>query len=90
MDLVVKDISLFQDVADRAGVPLEINPLMIKIFKEGMERYGPREWSPSIIKRLEETCDTSILAPGFPAEIEEEEETPGMEFFASRSENGVT
>ena len=91
MDLVVKDISLFQGVADRAGVPLDINPLMIKIFKEGMERYGPREWSPNIIKRLEETCDTSILAPGFPAEIEdEEEETPGMEVVASRGENGVT
>ncbi|MCC2112353.1 MAG: NAD(P)-dependent oxidoreductase, partial [Hyphomicrobiales bacterium] len=33
MDLVLKDIGLFQAVADRAGVPLEINPLMIDIFK---------------------------------------------------------
>ena len=64
---------------------------MIRIFKQGMERYGSREWSPNIIKRLEETCDTSILAPGFPAEIEvEEEETPGMEVVVSRGENGVT
>ena len=69
---------------------MEINPLMIKIFKEGMDRYGPREWSPNIIKRLEETCDTSILAPGFPAEIEDnEEEASGMEVVASRGENGV-
>ena len=91
MDLVVKDISLFQGVADRAGVHLEINPLMIKIFKEGMERHGPREWSPNIIKRLEETCDTSVLASGFPAQIEDdEEETLGMEVVVSRVENAVT
>ena len=91
MDLVVKDISLFQGVADRAGVPLEINPLMINIFKQGMERYEPREWSPNLIKRLEEICDTSVLALGFPAKIEDsEEEAPGMEVVASRGEHGVT
>ncbi|MEL7012651.1 MAG: NAD(P)-dependent oxidoreductase, partial [Pseudomonadota bacterium] len=28
MDLVAKDIGLFQQVADRAGVPLDINPMM--------------------------------------------------------------
>ena len=31
MDLVLKDIGLFQEVADRANVPLEMNPLMIRI-----------------------------------------------------------
>ena len=39
MDLVSKDIGLFQAVADRAGVPLEISPLLIKIFKDGEARY---------------------------------------------------
>ena len=73
MELVVKDISLFQDVADRAGVELEINPILIDIFKDGMQKYGAREWSPNIIKRLEAQCNTSILAPGFPAEIEDDE-----------------
>ena len=73
MDLVIKDIGLFQQVADRAGVPLEINPTMIEIFKDGRQRYGAREWSPNIIRRLEEACDVSILAPGFPAEILDDE-----------------
>ena len=73
MDLVIKDISLFQDIADRAGVPLEISPKLIEIFKDGQERYGPREWSPNIIKRLEEAVGVDILAPGFPAEMTDDE-----------------
>ena len=69
MDLVIKDISLFQSIADRAGVPLEISPKLIEVFKDGQDRFGPREWSPNIIKRLEEVVGVDILAPGFPAEI---------------------
>ena len=73
MDLVAKDIGLFQDVADRAGVPLEMNPLMIKIFQDGIDRYGPRELSPNIIRRLEDATGLSITAPGFPAEMTDDE-----------------
>lgn len=80
MDLVLKDISLFQDVADRAGIKLEISPVMIDIFKDGIDRFGPREWSPNIIRRLEEATGLSILAPGFPAEmVDTEPEETGYE-----------
>ena len=80
MDLVKKDIGLFQQVADRAGVPLEISPLMVSIFNDGIERFGERELSPNIIKRLEEATGLDILAPGFPAELTDEEpEEPGYE-----------
>lgn len=80
LDLVLKDIGLFQAVADRAGVPLEINPLMINIIKDGAERYGMREWSPNIIKRLEEAVGLEVLADGFPAEMTDDEpEEPGYE-----------
>ena len=80
MDLVSKDIGLFQAVADRAGVPLEINPVMIDIFKDGERRYGPREYSPNIIRRLEEACGADIRAPGFPPEmLDDEPEEPGYE-----------
>ncbi len=86
MDLVVKDVSLFQAVADRAGVALELSPLLIEIFKDGARRYGPREWSPNIIKRLEEACGVEILAPGFPAEmVDDEPEAPGYEVTAERA-----
>ena len=80
MDLVLKDIGLFQAVADRAGVPLEMNPLMIDIFRDGISRYGARELSPNIIKRLEEATGLDIRAPGFPAEmVDDEPEEPGYE-----------
>lgn len=80
MDLVSKDIGLFQAVADRANVPLEISPMLIKIFKDGEARYGSREWSPNIIRRLEDATGLSILAPGFPAEMTDDEpEEPGYE-----------
>ena len=80
MDLVLKDIGLFQEVADRANVPLEMNPLMIQIFKDGIARYGERELSPNIIKRLEEATGLDIRYPGFPAEmVDDEPEEPGYE-----------
>ena len=80
MDLVVKDMSLFQAVAARAGVPLEVAPLLLEIFQDGLARYGGREWSPNIVRRLEEACDVEILAPGFPAEmVDDEPEVPGRE-----------
>ncbi len=80
MDLVKKDIGLFQAIADRHDVPLEISPVLIDIFDDGIERFGEREWSPNIIKRLEEATDLSILAPGFPAEMTDDEpEEPGYE-----------
>ncbi|KAB7616230.1 NAD(P)-dependent oxidoreductase [Amylibacter sp. SFDW26] len=80
MDLVLKDIGLFQDVADRADVPLEMNPLMIDIFKDGIERYGSRELSPNIIRRLEDATGLDIRAPGFPSVMTDDEaEEPGYE-----------
>ena len=80
MDLVKKDIGLFQQIADRHDVPLEISPLMIEIFDDGIARYGERELSPNIIKRLEEATGLDVLAPGFPAEMTDDEpEEPGYE-----------
>ncbi|MDA5095456.1 NAD(P)-dependent oxidoreductase [Aliiroseovarius sp. KMU-50] len=80
MDLVKKDIGLFQEIADRNDVPLEISPLLVKIFDDGIARYGERELSPNIIKRLEEATGLDIRAPGFPAEMADDEpEEPGYE-----------
>ena len=83
IDLVLKDISLFQAIAERAGVPLEVSPLLIDIFKDGEERYGSREWSSNIVRRLEDACDTQIIASGFPAEmVDDEPEVSGIEVVA--------
>ena len=86
MDLVLKDIGLFQKIADAASVPLEISPLMIDIFKDGMVRYGARAQSDDIIRRLEEATGLDIIAPGFPAEmIDNEPEEPGYEVVPIRA-----
>ena len=80
MDLVCKDIGLFNDVASRANLDLELAPVMEQIFKDGQDRYGPRELSPNIIRRLEEKVGVEILAPGFPHEmLDDEPEEPGYE-----------
>jgi len=80
MDLVCKDIGLFGDIARNNNIPLEISPLMEKIFADGVERYGPREFSPNIIKRLEEATGLEVLADGFPADIlDDEPEEAGYE-----------
>ena len=69
MELVVKDLALFQSIADRESVPLDLSPLLLGIFKDGQERYGGNEWSPNIVRRLEDACGDRLLAPGFPADI---------------------
>ncbi|RMH45196.1 MAG: NAD(P)-dependent oxidoreductase, partial [Alphaproteobacteria bacterium] len=80
MDLVKKDIGLFQELAERAGVPLEINPLLIEIFEDGISRYGARAQSDDIIRRLEEATGISVIADGFPSElVDDEPEAPGHE-----------
>ena len=85
MDLVIKDVSLFQAIAEREGIDLEISPLLIDIFKDGEKRYGSREWSPNIVRRLEESCETDVLASGFPNEIVDyEPDQPGEEVFVRR------
>jgi len=73
MDLVIKDVGLFERLARAHRVPLELSPLVLDIFREGARRYGTRELSPNIIRRLEEACGVRVLAPGFPAYMVDEE-----------------
>lgn len=80
MDLVLKDIGLFHAIAEEKGIPLEISPLMIEIFKDGQRRYGERANSDDIIRRLEEATGLDITAPGFPALlVDDEPEEQGYE-----------
>ena len=85
MDLVIKDVGLFDNLAQKLEVPLEISPLVLDIFKDGLERYGARAWSSSIVKRLEDACGTDLRAPGFPEElVDDEPEVTGAEVVVRR------
>ncbi len=80
MDHEVKDLTLFDDLGEKYGVPLELSPLAVEIMRDGLAKYGPRAWSSMVVKRLEDACGEDLRAPGFPAElIDEEPETPGAE-----------
>ena len=67
MDLVIKDVGLFDSIARDHKVPLQLSPLVVDIFKDGARRYGPRELSPNIIRRLEDATHVKVLGEGFPA-----------------------
>jgi len=85
MDLVAKDIGLFQQLAEDAGMELELSPLLIKVFQDGIAKFGPRELSPNIIKRLEAKHNLNVTAPGFPDEmVDDEPEEPGYEVVVPR------
>jgi hypothetical protein len=85
MDLVSKDVGLFDKIAHAANVPVELSPLIVKIFKEGEAAYGPREFSPNIIRRYEEPLGLKVLGTGFPADmVDDEPEEPGYEVVARR------
>ena len=80
MDLVLKDTSLFEQLANKLNAPLEISPKVVEIFKDGKEKYGSRAWSSMIVKRMEDLNKINFRAEGFPDElIDEEDEQKGYE-----------
>ena len=86
MELVIKDVGLFDALARRLGVPLELSPLVLAIFEDGARRYGGGELSPNIIRRLEEVCGVRVLGSGFPAHLTDAEpKVPGYEVVPRRA-----
>lgn len=85
MDLVSKDIGLFDKIAHAAGVPVEISPLIVRLFKEAEASFGSREFSPNIIRRYEEPLGLKVLGTGFPAQMTDDEpEERGYEVVPKR------
>lgn len=85
MDLVQKDIGLFQKLADTHDVPLELSPLVIEMMSDGQKRFGDRAQSDRMIERLEQATGLDIRAPGFPMElIDDEPEERGYEVTPAR------
>ena len=73
MDLVLKDTGLFDDLAKKLNVPLEISPKIVEIFKDGQKKYGSRAWSSMIVKRMEDINKIDFRASGFPEELSDNE-----------------
>ncbi|MCT4557032.1 MAG: NAD(P)-dependent oxidoreductase [Pelagimonas sp.] len=85
MNLVLKDIGLFQSLADAHDVPLELSPQIIAMMRDGQARYGERAQSDRMIERLEEAAGVSVLADGFALElVDDEPPARGAEVIAVR------
>jgi 3-hydroxyisobutyrate dehydrogenase len=69
MDLVEKDMTLFNDLSKKLKAPLEISPFVLDIFKDASKKYGPRAWSSMVVKRLEDKFKINFRAPDFPEEL---------------------
>jgi len=67
MDLVLKDVKLFQKLINKYKIPAEICNIMVKIFKKGEKQLGDKAFSTSIVKMLEDKCDENLRAKGFPS-----------------------
>ncbi|HEY7887233.1 MAG TPA: NAD(P)-dependent oxidoreductase [Steroidobacteraceae bacterium] len=80
VDLVLKDIGLFLELARKNDVPTEVADTVTAMFRDTQSRYGPRALSPRIIQRLEDDCGIQVRAPGFPPQlVDQEPEEPGQE-----------
>ena len=71
MDLVCKDVGLFDKLTKKYEIPAEISSLMLQIFQRGREKLGDRALSTSIIKLLEEKCNDNLRTSGFPSVLED-------------------
>ena len=80
MDLVKKDMNLFNELSKKLNTPLEISPFVLDIFKDAQKKYGPRAWSSMVVKRLEDKFGLDFRSDGFPDElVDNEKEEKGYE-----------
>ena len=71
MDLVKKDMKLFNDLSKKLKTPLEISPFVLNIFNKAQKQYGSRAWSSMVVKRLEDKYKLKFRATGFPKELKD-------------------
>ena len=80
MDLVQKDMSLFNKLSKKLDTPLEISPFVLNIFEDAKKKYGSRAWSSMVVKRLEDKFGLEFRSSGFPNELtDNEKEEKGYE-----------
>ena len=89
VDLVLKDVGLFNTLTQREGMKLDLAPLLVDIFSQAQAEWGPREKSPNIIRRYEEPMGVKVLGHGFPADIlDDEPEKTGHELMVPGRQDG--
>ncbi len=69
MDLVNKDLNLFYKLAKASKIPLDLTKIVKKKFYRGMIMNGKRSFSTSIVKLIENKCNTKLRAKNFPKKL---------------------
>ncbi len=69
MDLVNKDMRLFNNLANEYNIPIDLGKILNKKFKYGIQKLGNRSFSTSIIKLIEKDCNVKFRAKNFPKQL---------------------
>tara|TARA_B100000575_G_C23070774_1_gene616708 strand:- start:93 stop:1037 length:945 start_codon:yes stop_codon:yes gene_type:complete len=66
MDLANKDINLFNKLANKHKIPIDLAKILNKKIKMGMKILGSRSFSTSIVKLIERKSKIKMRAKNFP------------------------
>ncbi len=69
MDLVNKDLRLFNNLVKQKNIKIKLGHIISKIFKKGITSLGKRSFSTSIVKLLEIENDIKMRAKNFPKQL---------------------
>ena len=69
MDLVNKDIGLFKKLANQHNLQIDLGKILQKKFKKGLNEFGSRSFSTSIVKLIEDQGRIKMRAKNFPKEL---------------------
>ena len=69
MDLVNKDIGLFNKLANQHNLQIDLGKILQKKFKKGLKEFGSRSFSTSIVKLIEDQGRIKMRAKNFPKEL---------------------
>ena len=69
MDLVNKDIRLFNKLATQYKIPVDLGKILNKKFNIGIKKFGKRSFSTSIVKLIEKECKIKMRAKNFPIKL---------------------
>ena len=69
MDLVCKDLALFDKLINKFDIPANISKLLLEIFTKGKNEFGDRAFSTSVVKQMELLCNENLRSSNFPSEL---------------------
>ena len=69
MDLANKDIGLFNKLANKHNLSMDLGKILQKKFKKGLKEFGYRSFSTSIVKLIENQSKIKMRAKNFPKKL---------------------